>query len=107
MSNVTHLLPTLTVNRQFIDDFLAARTPSFALGMIEERNKKLGLLTLRPNAIIPPEIMRQGFNFGHSLLGNADAEVVHFLRVLRFWYLQRPAQSQQPAGTDSTGRHDR
>jgi len=78
MSNVMHLLPILTVNRQFIGDFLVARTPSFGLGMIEERNKKFGLLTLRPNEIIPPEIMRRGFNFGHSLLGNTNAEVVHF-----------------------------
>ncbi|WP_066976306.1 hypothetical protein [Methylomonas lenta] len=78
MSNVYPLLPKLTVHRQFIDDFLAARAPCFALGMIEERKQKLGLLALRPDKIIPPEITAPGFNFGHSLLGNAHYEVVHF-----------------------------
>ncbi len=78
MSNVYPLLPKLTANRQFIDDFVAARAPCFALGMIEERRQKLGLLTLRPDAIIPPEVMEAGFNFGHSLLGNDHFEVVHF-----------------------------
>ena len=78
MSNVHPLLPKLTVHRQFIDDFLAARTPCFALGMIEERKKKLGLLALRPGKIIPPEITAPGFSFGHSMLGNAYYEVVHF-----------------------------
>jgi len=78
MSNVYPLLPKLTVHRQFIDDFLAARAPCFALGMIDERKQKLGLLALRPGKIIPPEITAPGFNFGHSLLGNAYYEVVHF-----------------------------
>ncbi len=78
MSNVTPLLPKLTTNRQFIDDFLAAKAPCFALGMIEERKQKLGLLALRPGENIPPKIIRPGFNFGHSLLGNHHFEVVHF-----------------------------
>lgn len=78
MSNVYPLLPKLTVHRQFIDDFLAARAPCFALGMIEERKQKLGLLALRPGKIIPLEITAPGFNFGHSLLGNTYYEVVHF-----------------------------
>jgi hypothetical protein len=46
--------------------------------MIEERKQKLGLLALRPGKIIPPEITAPGFNFGHSLLGNANFEVAHF-----------------------------
>jgi hypothetical protein len=78
VSNVTHLLPKLTVNRQFINDFLAATSPCFALGMIEERQKKLGLLALRPGEIISHEVTEPGFNFGHSLLGNDRCEVVHF-----------------------------
>ena len=78
MSNVRPLLPKLALHRQFIDDFVAARPPCFALGMIEERKQKLGLLALRSGEIIPPEIMEPGFNFGHSLLGNAHFEVVHF-----------------------------
>jgi hypothetical protein len=78
MSSVYPLLPKLTVHRQFIDDFLAARAPCFALGMIEERKQKLGLLALRPDNIIPQEVTALGINFGHSLLGKADYEVVHF-----------------------------
>lgn len=46
--------------------------------MIEERKQKLGLLALRPGKRIPTEITAPGFNFGHSLLGNACYEVVHF-----------------------------
>ncbi len=46
--------------------------------MIEERKQKLGLLALRPGKDIPPEITEPGFNFGHSLQGNAHFEVVHF-----------------------------
>lgn len=78
MSNVYPLLPKLATNRQFIDDFVAAKAPCFALGMIEERKQELGLLALRPRNIIPPEVMEPGFDFGHSLLGNDHFEVVHF-----------------------------
>jgi hypothetical protein len=78
MGNLYPLLPKLTANRQFIDDFVAAKAPCFALGMIEERKQKLALLALRPGEIISHEIMEPGFNFGHSLLGNADCEVLHF-----------------------------
>jgi hypothetical protein len=78
MTNVHPLLPKLAIHRQFIDDFIAEETPCFALGMIEERKQKLGLLALRPRKTIPPEITESGFNFGHSLLGNAHFEVVHF-----------------------------
>ena len=78
MDNVTHLLPKLTVNRQFIDDFLSAKPPCFALGMIEERKQKLALLALRPGEVISHEVTEPGFNFGHSLLGDDHYEVVHF-----------------------------
>ena len=78
MSNVYPLLPKLTIHRQFVEDFVAAMTPCFALGMIEERKQKLGLFALRPREVIPAEIMEPGFNFGHSLLGNAHFEVMHF-----------------------------
>ena len=78
MNNVTHLLPKLTVNRQFMIDFLAAKAPCFALGMIEERKQKLALLALRPGEVISHDITELGFNFGHSLLGNEHYEVVHF-----------------------------
>jgi hypothetical protein len=76
--NVQHLLPRLTVNRQFANDFLAAKAPCFALGMIEEHQEALGLMALRPPQALPQEVLALGFNFGHTLVGNADYEVVHF-----------------------------
>ena len=78
MSNVYPLLPKLTVNRQFIDDFLAAQAPCFALGLVEERKQQCGFLALRPGEVIPSEINDVGFNFGHSLRGNVSAPVIHF-----------------------------
>jgi len=78
MSEVYPLLPRLTVNRQFIGDFLSADTPCFALGLVEERKRQCGFMALRPCEIIPPGITDAGFRFGHTLFGSADYEVVHF-----------------------------
>ena len=78
MSEVYPLLATLSVNHQFMSDFLSAETPCFALGMVEEGKRRCGFLALRPNEVIPPEISDAGFLFDHGLLGNADFEVVHF-----------------------------
>ena len=78
MSHVHPLLSRLTVNRRFMSDFLAAETPCFALGLVEERQRRRGFLALRPDREIPPDVSNGGFRFGHSLLGNADFEVVHF-----------------------------
>jgi hypothetical protein len=49
-----------------------------ALGLVEERKQECGFLALRPNKAIPEEITNIGFRFGHSLIGNAEFEVVHF-----------------------------
>jgi hypothetical protein len=78
MSKVYSLLPKLTVNEQFINEFISAQAPCFALGLVEERKRQCGFLALRPNEVIPPEVSSVGFRFGHSLLGTADFEVVHF-----------------------------
>jgi hypothetical protein len=78
MSKVYSLLPKLTVNGQFINEFISAQAPCFALGLVEERKRQCGFLALRPNEVIPPEVSSAGFRFGHSLLGTADFEVVHF-----------------------------
>jgi hypothetical protein len=68
----------LTVNGQFMRDFLDSRTPCCALGVIEDHARKTGLLTLRLNEIIPPEVADRGFGFGNSLFGTSAFEVVHF-----------------------------
>src|SRR5215831_13880860 len=70
---------TLTVNRPFIRDFLAAESPCFALGLVEERRHVGGFLALRPPTVIPPAITDVGFRFGHALLGNVDYVVVQFV----------------------------
>jgi hypothetical protein len=70
--------PALIVNRSFIREFIAASSPCFALGMVEERQRQYGLLALRPDQVLPAQVTDQGFNFGHSLLGNATCEVIHF-----------------------------
>ena len=83
MGEVYRFLPSLGVNRQFMSDFLSAPTPCFALGLLEERKRPCGFLALRPDDVIPPEISAAGFQFGHSILGNANFEVVHF--AFRFY----------------------
>lgn len=78
MINIYPLLPRLVVNSRFIDEFISAEAPCFALGLVEERKQTCGFLALRPKIVIPEEYTRTGFRFGHSLLGNADYVVVHF-----------------------------
>jgi hypothetical protein len=78
MSNIHPLRPRLTVNRQFLSDFLAAETPCFALGLVEERRRQCGFMALRLDEPLPPQISDAGFRFGHSLYGSADFETVHF-----------------------------
>jgi hypothetical protein len=78
MSNIYPLIPRLTVNSRFIDEFLAAKAPCCALGLVEERKQTYGFLALRPDMVIPEIYTRTGFSFGHSLFGNTDVTVVHF-----------------------------
>lgn len=78
MTNVPPLRSALTVNRSFIREFIAADTPCFALGLVEERKRQYSFLALRPDRVIPADIADFGFNFGHGLLGNATYEVIQF-----------------------------
>jgi hypothetical protein len=78
MRHVQSVLPVLTVNRSFIQEFLAADTPCFALGLVEERKQRWELLALRPADAIPSAITNKGLNFGHSVLGTTAFEVIHF-----------------------------
>ena len=72
------MLPVLTVNGSFMREFIAADTPCFALGMVEERGQQYALLALRPEEEIPAEVSDGGFNFGHALFGGVAFEVIHF-----------------------------
>jgi hypothetical protein len=75
---VPALRPTLVVHRGFMQAFLAAPRPCCALGLVEERGRPYGLLALRLDAPLPPAVTNAGFRFGHSLLGTAAFEVLHF-----------------------------
>jgi hypothetical protein len=71
------LLPTLTVNKSFMREFVAADAPCFALGMVEEGKRRCGFVALRPGRVIPREVSNGGFRFGHGMLGNDNFEVIH------------------------------
>src|ERR1700680_2077767 len=79
VSNMCRFVPKLTVNGQFMRDFMAEESPCFALGLVEERKQLCGFLALRPAKVIPPEISGLGFNFGHALLGTTEFEVIQFV----------------------------
>jgi len=64
--------------RKFMREFISADVPCFALGVVEERERRCGLLALRPGRVIPSDVANAGFRFGHTLLGNANFVVVHF-----------------------------
>ncbi|MDJ0707214.1 MAG: hypothetical protein QNJ46_28400 [Leptolyngbyaceae cyanobacterium MO_188.B28] len=72
------ILPTLTVNRSFLQSFIDAPAPCCAISLVEVQNRHYGFLALRPQTPIPPEVSAGGFSFGHSLYGNNKFEVIHF-----------------------------
>ena len=78
MSKSPKSLPTLTLNRRFVQDFVAKDPPCFALGMIEERDQPYAVLALRPGLEIPAGTTDLGFNLGHAVLGSADFELIQF-----------------------------
>ena len=47
VSNICRFVPKLTVNGQFMRDFMAEESPCFALGLVEERKQPCGFLALR------------------------------------------------------------
>lgn len=78
VSNVQTPLPILTVNREFMTEFLSAEAPCFALGLLEVENRERGFLAMRPEGVIPSDVTALGFNFGHGLLGTSQYEVIQF-----------------------------
>ncbi len=60
-----------------MQEFLAAETLCFALGMVEERQRPCGLLALRVDEVIPTAIADGGFQFGHALFGTTAFAVLH------------------------------
>lgn len=78
VGEIRPLLRTLVVNRSFMLEFVTAEPPCCGLGLVEEQGRPCGFLAIRPGEIIPPAVLDLGFNFGHSLLGTSQFEVVHF-----------------------------
>ena len=79
MSPVPPLRPALVVNRLFMQEFLAAEAPCFALGMVEERQRLCGMLALRFDQAMPAAIADGGFECGHALFGNTQFAVLHLV----------------------------
>ena len=78
MGTIHRLRVPLRMNRQFVEDFIAADVPCFALGVVEERRMPLACLALRTAEAIPIDVSRGGFNFGHTVFGTSRFEVLHF-----------------------------
>src|SRR6266487_2493011 len=79
MSPVPPLRPALVVNRLFMQEFLAAEPPCFALGMVEERQRLCGMLALRLDQEMPAVVADGGFEFGHALFGTTAFVVLHLV----------------------------
>src|SRR5271166_573092 len=60
VSKICRFVPKLTMNGQFMRDFMAEESPCFALGLVEECKQPCGFLALRPVEVIPPEISGLG-----------------------------------------------
>ena len=78
MGDVHTFLPRLTLNELLIHDLMAADSPCFALGYVEERGEICGFIALRPDEPIPSSSTQKGFRFGHSVLECDDSYVLHF-----------------------------
>lgn len=78
MGNIHNFLPRLIINELLIRDLMAAQTPCFALGYVEENGVNRGFIAIRPKKSIPNEITQKGMNFGHSVLGINQDKVLHF-----------------------------
>jgi hypothetical protein len=71
-------LPVLTVNRQFMSDFMDGDAPCFGLGLVKVEGKETGFLALHLAESIPEHVLARGFRLGHQLLGTSEYEVVYF-----------------------------
>ena len=72
------MLPQLILNRRFVEDLVAASAPCFAMGVVDDGSATYPFLALRPVDEIPQDVTHGGFNFGHSVLGTSEYEIVHF-----------------------------
>jgi hypothetical protein len=57
------------VHRGLVGELLSADSACCALGLIEERQRTLGLIALRPDEVVPERVSASGFQLGHCVLG--------------------------------------
>ncbi|HEY1015651.1 MAG TPA: hypothetical protein VGE07_23275 [Herpetosiphonaceae bacterium] len=76
---MTHGGSSLTLNRLFVADLLAASAPCFALGLAEVEGQVTGCMVMRPAVPIPAASTNQGFRFGHRVLGRPETPVFNFI----------------------------
>ena len=67
------------MNGSFLQEFVAAPAPCFALGLVEEGKSHYGCVALRFEQAIPRSVLNRGFGFGHQLLAYHEVEVMHFI----------------------------
>src|SRR5260370_10265836 len=67
VSNICRFVPKLTVNGQFMRDFMAEESPCFALGLVEERKQPCGFLALRRAGDIQFVFHFYGFGAFHTV----------------------------------------
>ena len=75
---IHHFLPRLTVNKLLIHELMAAESPCFALGYVEEGGSQSGFIALKPESSIPNQVTHQGMKLGHSVRGTDEGKVLHF-----------------------------
>lgn len=80
MGDTPVVLPTLTINRLFVSDLMAASAPCFAMGYVEVEGQSSvsGFLALRPDEPISAASSDRGFDLAHCALGRADRPVFQF-----------------------------
>src|SRR5271166_6727216 len=84
VSNICRFVPKLTMNGQFMRDFMAEESPCFALGLVEERKQACGFLALRPAEVIPPEISGLGFKASVRPYRRHSSRSFHVLILARW-----------------------
>jgi hypothetical protein len=77
MNTVRPALPTLTVNRRFMMDFIAREPPCLALGLVEVEGSQCAMITLHLSEALPREVSAAGFVFGHTLYGGDPPGLDH------------------------------
>ena len=70
------VLPPLTLNRQFINDFIEADAPCCALGLVRSDGTVSGFFAMKPEGAVPANGLAMGFGFGYRMLETNDREPI-------------------------------